>query len=146
MRYVLVFFILSSISGFAQDTVTFNDGEFFLKGEQITVNEFNVLLENQGLMTSYRKRLMDVSQDRIWNAKRIRRSYQIIAGVYYTYGLFWLSQSPWNEGPNEAFGVGTVSLGISFIDVKKRSYRVYSKMVEEYNSSLLEDSPKATTE
>jgi len=146
MRYVLVFFILSSISGFAQDIVTFKDGEFFLKGEQITVNEFNVLLENQGLMTPYKKRLMDVSQDRIWNAKRIRRSYQIIAGVYYTYGLFWLSQSPWNEGPNEAFGVGTVSLGISFIDFKKRSYRVYSKMVEEYNSSLLEHSNEATIE
>ena len=146
MRYVLVIFLFSSFSGFAQDTVTFNDGEFFLKGEQITVNEFNVLLENQGLMTSYRKRLMDVSQDRIWNAKRIRRSYQIIAGVYYTYGLFWLSQSPWNEGPNEAFGVGTVSLGISFIDFKKRSYRVYSKMVEEYNSSLLEHSTEATIE
>jgi len=150
MRYVLVIFILSSISGFAQDIVTFNDGEFYLKGEQISVNEFNVLLENQGLMTPFRKRLMDNSQDRIWNEQQIRRSYHIMAGVWFGYGLLWLSQEPWADawadGAYGAFAAGTISFGMSYIDVKKRSYRVYSKMVEEYNSSLLEHSTDATIE
>ena len=150
MRYALVFFILSSISGFAQDTVTFNDGEFYFQGEQITVNEFNVLLENQGLMTSYNKRLMDASQDRIWNEQRIQRSYHIMAGAWFGYGLLWLSQEPWADawadGAYGAFAAGTISFGMSYIDVKKRSYRVYSKMVKEYNKSILEHSLKATTE
>ena len=150
MRYVLVIFILSSISGFAQDTVTFNDGEFYLKGEQITVNEFNVLLENQGLMTPFRKRLMDNSQDRIWNEQQIRRSYHIMAGVWFGYGLLWLSQEPWADawadGASGAFAAGTITFGMSFIDVKKRSYRIYSKMVKEYNKSILEHSAEATTE
>ena len=150
MRYALVFFILSTISGFAQDTVTFNDGEFYFQGEQITVNEFNVLLENQGLMTPYRKRLMDDSQDRIWNEQRIRRSYHIGAGAWFGYGLLWLSQEPWADawadGVSGAFAAGTITFGMSYIDVKKRSYRVYSKMVKEYNKSILEHSPKATTE
>ena len=100
MRYVLVIFILSSISSFAQDTVTFNDGEFYLKGEQITANEFNVLLENQGLMTPYNKRLMDASQDRIWNEQQIRRTYQSwqelgIVAVFYG----WITLRNWHMGP-----------------------------------------------
>lgn len=150
MRYALVFFILSTISGFAQDTVTFNDGEFYFQGEQISVNEFNVLLENQGLMTPYRKRLMDDSQDRIWNEQRIRRSYHIGAGAWFGYGLLWLSQEPWADawadGVSGAFAAGTITFGMSYIDVKKRSYRIYSKMVKEYNKSILERSPEATTE
>ena len=150
MRYALVFFILSTISGFAQDTVTFNDGEFYFQGEQISVNEFNVLLENQGLMTPYRKRLMDDSQDRIWNEQRIRRSYHIGAGAWFGYGLLWLSQEPWADawadGVYGAFAAGTITFGMSYIDVKKRSYRIYSKMVKEYNKSILERSPEATTE
>ena len=151
MKYALVFFILSTISGFAQDTVTFNDGEFYFQGEQISVNEFNVLLENQGLMTPYRKRLMDDSQDRIWNEQRIRRSYHIGAGAWFGYGLLWLSQESswadaWADGASGAFAAGTITFGMSYIDVKKRSYRVYSKMVKEYNKSILEHSPKATTE
>ena len=151
MRYALVFFILSTISGFAQDTVTFNDGEFYFQGEQISVNEFNVLLENQGLMTPYRKRLMDDSQDRIWNEQRIRRSYHIGAGAWFGYGLLWLSQESswadaWADGASGAFAAGTITFGMSYIDVKKRSYRVYSKMVKEYNKSILEHSLKATIE
>jgi len=144
MRYVLVIFILSSISSFAQDTVTFNDGEFYLKGEQITANEFNVLLENQGLMTPYNKRLMDASQDRIWNEQQIRRTYQIMAGTWYCCGLLWLDNI--TELAYGAFAAGTITLGMSYIDVKKRSYRNYSKMVDEYNKSILEHSPEATTE
>ena|GEM_PF-5293277 len=150
IRCVLLIFLFSSFSGFSQDTVTFNDGEFYLEGEQITVNEFNVLLEKQGLMTPFRKRLMDVSQDRIWNEQQIRRTYQIMAGTWYCYGLLWLSQEPWADawadGVYGAFAAGTISFGMSYIDVKKRSYRVYFKIVEEYNCSLLEHSTEATTE
>ena len=124
----------------AQEKVTFKEGQFFEGENRITVNEFRVLLEHQGLMTSFNKNRMDRAQDRILSASTMRLTNQIVAGISYATGLYWLSQGwTFREGPNEAIGGGTFFLILSFVDPKKRSYKIYAKVVEEYNQSLGEN-------
>jgi len=134
--HVLISLILISSSLFSQSKVEFNDGHFYCEGEEISVNEFSVMLEKTGNMTRKNKRLMQKAQYQSIHGKQISKSWAFSGVLFGGIAIYeYFSDDTYVIIENMIIN-SSVSFLFASINREKAAHRKYSAIVDDYNLNL----------